>query len=201
MPNSALGLALNALRRKFPDKSDDWIKRVLARLKDVEERRRGEGGASSDGADFYIVKGRPDLGDKQPIYHVWWSQEERRWYCTCYLTGWGQKRAKEICTHAAAVMLYRQYKGMVDGLEDKRVYVASAVVECPSKPGANGEVYAAPFPGKTLTEYAQPRWRVVAISASPVVEIYCGKRPVLKIPGEEMDYAAAKVLAEEAIHS
>lgn len=179
--------ALDALRRKFPDKPKSWLKRALARVGDVEER-----------GDFYVVRGRPDLGDRYPAYHVWWSEAERRWYCTCYLTEWGQRRAREICTHVAAVMLYRAHKALVESAARRRVYVVSAVVECSSKPSANGEVRAKPIPGKTLLDYSRPRWRVVAISESPVVEIYCEGRLALKAPGEEMDYAAARVLAEEA---
>ncbi|MEL9989997.1 MAG: hypothetical protein QXP98_03455 [Thermoproteus sp.] len=142
---------LEALRRKFPNKPRSWLKRALARVGDV-----------SEGPGYYVVRGRSDLGDKYPQYHVWWSEAERRWVCTCYLTEWGSKRARDICTHVAAVLFYREYGAAGAG---KR-YVATMVVECPQRPSANGEVFAKLVAGGKITDYQKPKWRVAVVSSN-----------------------------------
>jgi hypothetical protein len=177
---------LDALRRRFPGKSKAWLRRALARLGDVEEA----GG-------YYIVKGRPDLGDRYPQYHVWWSEAEGRWVCTCYLTEWGPRRARDVCTHVAAVLLYRAH-GSAERREG-RYYVATAVVECPERPEADGEVYARVVAGRSIADYARPRWRVAVVAKTPRVAVRCGGAVALEAEGMEATYGEAKALAEEYV--
>lgn len=175
---------LEPLKRRFPGKSKSWLKRALARVRDV-----------SEGPGYYTVKGRPELGDRYPEYRVWFSAKEGRWYCTCYLTEWGHKRARDICTHVAAVILYRSHKlARREGL----FYVATGVVECGERPEAEGEVYAKPIAGRTIADYARPRWKIAVISERPVVVVKCrGRSEVLK--GVEASYEEAKIIAEEYV--
>ncbi len=173
---------LEPLRRKFPGKSRSWLKRALARLGDV-----------SEGPGYYVVRGRPELGDRYPEYRVWLSGG--KWYCTCYLTEWGHKRARDICTHVAAVILYRSHKL---ARREGRFYVAVGVVECRERPQAEGEIYAKPVTGRTIADYARPKWRVAVISERPVVAVRCGER-VEELRGVEASYEEAKVIAEEYV--
>ncbi|MGC8583401.1 MAG: hypothetical protein ACP5HD_08530 [Thermoproteus sp.] len=177
---------LGPLRRRFPGKSREWLRRALARVGDV-----------SEGPGYYVVKGRPELGDRYPQYHVWWSEAERRWLCTCYLTEWGRRRARDICTHVAAVVLYRAHRSVE--AREGRYYVATAVVECPERPSADGEVYAKPVAGRSIADYARPRWRIAVVSRRPRVVVTCGGRPVAELDGVEATYGEARVLAEEYV--
>jgi len=116
--------AVESLREDFPGKSYSWVKRALLRLGDVREVRE----------NLYTVGGRRELGDWKPLYQVWFSEREGRWFCTCYTSAFGYRRSREICTHIAAVMLYRRYRRALQRLENKRVYVAEADVECRERP-------------------------------------------------------------------
>ena len=93
---------------------------------------------------LYLVEGRRELGDWKPLYQVWFSKREGRWYCTCYFSQFGVLRQRDICTHVAAVMLYRRYKKALERAERRRVYVAEAEVECRGRLEANGELHAKP---------------------------------------------------------
>jgi SWIM zinc finger. len=117
--------AVESLSSTFPGKSRSWIRRALMRLGDVEEVRE----------NLYVVYGRRELGDWKQMYQVWYSEREGRWYCTCFTSAFGYRRSREICTHVAAVMLYRRYRRALQRLEDRRVYVAEADVECGERPG------------------------------------------------------------------
>jgi len=64
---------------------------------------------------LYLVYGRWELGDWKPMYQVWFSEREGRWLCTCYLSAFGFRRRREICTHIAAVMLYRSTERRFSG--------------------------------------------------------------------------------------
>lgn len=178
---------MEALRRKFPGKPRSWLKRALERLGDVSE----EGG-------YYVVRGRPELGDRYPAYHVWWSESERRWICTCYLTEWGTRRARGVCTHVAAVILYREHKGALR--RAGKVYLATGVVKCRERPRAQGEALVRQIPGRTLLDYAEPQWKIAVISGQDSAEVECGGRRIV-LKGVEMDYAQARALAEEFLGS
>lgn len=98
--------------------------------------------------------------------------------------------------HVAAVMLYRRYKRALEKLQNKRVYVAEAVVECRQRLSANGELYAKPIGARDLTFFANPRYRVLVISEARRIVVRCGSYDVLEVEGEEVPLATAKFLVE-----
>jgi hypothetical protein len=184
--------AIESLREDFPGKSRSWIKRALLRLGDVRGVRQ----------NLYLVYGRRELGDWKPLYQVWFSEREGRWLCTCYLSAFGFRRRREICTHIAAVMLYRRYKKALQRLENRRVYVVEAEVECRGRLEADGELHAKPLvekSGKTakLTFFVSPRYRIVVVSAHKHITVKCSGHVVLEAEGEEMPLAVAKFLVEK----
>jgi len=187
-----LELAVASLRERFPGKPGSWIVRALLRLGDVREAGWG----------LYVVYGRRELGDRRPLYHVWLSRG--RWLCTCYLSPYGWRRSRDICTHVAAVMLYRQYRRELERLGRRRVYVASAEVECPGRLEAAGELHAVPIVPEAeraggevrLTYFARPRYRVLVISSTRRIVIKCAGHAVMELEGEEMTLAEALLAAE-----
>jgi hypothetical protein len=190
-PADPLKWAVESLSRTFPGKSRRWIKRTLMRLGDVRE--------AGDG--LYVVYGRRELGDWKSLYQVWYSEREGRWYCTCFTSAFGYRRRREICTHIAAVMLYRRYRKALEKLENKRVYVVEAEVECPGRLEANGDLYVRPLvesSGKTarLTSFANPKYRIVVVSAHRRITVKCSGHVVLEAEGEEVPLAVAKFLVE-----
>jgi hypothetical protein len=94
----SLSQTLRQLYGIFPRES--WLARSLARylLGTVEEQSRHS----------WLVKGVPELGDKKPFYLVTWAGD--KYECTCYNAPFGWSRRKNICTHIAAVILYRRRK-------------------------------------------------------------------------------------------
>jgi hypothetical protein len=183
--------AVDSLSKTFPGKSRSWIKRALLRLGDVKEVRE----------NLYLVYGRRELGDWKPLYQVWFSEGEGRWLCTCYLSAFGFRRRREICTHIAAVMLYRRYRKALQRLEDKRVYVVETEVECRGRLEADGELYVKPLvekSGKTakLTSFVSPRYRLVVVSTHRRVTVKCSGHVVLEAEGEEVPLAVAKFIVE-----
>ncbi len=184
--------AVDSLSKTFPGKSRSWIKRALLRLGDVREVRE----------NLYLVYGRRELGDWKPLYQVWFSEGEGRWLCTCYLSAFGFRRRREICTHIAAVMLYRRYKKALEKLENRRVYVVEAEVECRGRLEANGELYVKPLAEAgvgvvDLTFFASPRYRVVVISETRRITIKCSGNVIYETEGEEVPLAVAKFIVEK----
>jgi hypothetical protein len=184
--------AVQSLREDFPGKSYSWIKRALLRLGDVREVRE----------NLYLVQGRRELGDWKPLYQVWFSEREGRWYCTCYASAFGFRRRREICTHIAAVLLYRRYRKALEKLENKRVYVVEAEVECRGRLEADGELYVRPLVEKSggvakLTSFANPKYRIVVISAHRRIAVRCSSHVVYEAEGEEVPLAVAKFLVEK----
>jgi hypothetical protein len=184
--------AVDSLSKTFPGKSRSWIKRALLRLGDVREVRE----------NLYLVQGRRELGDWKPLYQVWFSEKEGRWFCTCYLSAFGFRRRREICTHIAAVMLYRRYRKALEKLENKRVYVVEAEVECRGRLEADGELYARPLverSGKTakLTSFVSPRYRIVVVSAHRRIAVKCSGHVIYEAEGEEVPLAVARFLVEK----
>jgi hypothetical protein len=150
---------------------------------------------------LYLVYGRQELGDWKPLYQVWFSEGEGRWLCTCYLSAFGFRRRREICTHIAAVMLYRRYKKALQQLENRRVYVVEAEVECRGRLEADGELYVKPLAEAgvgvvDLTFFASPRYRVVVISETRRITIKCSGHVIYEAEGEEVPLAVAKFLVE-----
>lgn len=190
-PADPLKWVVESLSRTFPGKSRRWIKRTLMRLGDVRE--------AGDG--LYVVYGRRELGDWKPLYQVWYSEREGRWLCICFASAFGFRRRREICTHIAAVMLYRRYRKALEKLENKRVYVVEAEVECPGRLETNGELYIKSLverSGETarLTSFANPKHRIVVISAHRYITVTCSGHVVLEAEGEEVPLAVARVLVE-----
>ncbi len=184
--------AVQSLRGDFPGKSYSWIKRALLRLGDVREVRE----------NLYLVYGRRELGDWKPLYQVWFSEREGRWLCTCYASAFGFRRRREICTHIAAVMLYRRYRKALQRLENRRVYVVEAEVECRGRLEADGELYVKPLIEKSggvakLTSFASPKYRIVVVSAHRRVAVKCSGHVVLEAEGEEVPLAVAKFIVEK----
>jgi len=192
MRQDPLRRAVESLREDFPGKSYSWIKRALLRLGDVREVRE----------NLYLVYGRRELGDWKPLYQVWFSEREGRWYCTCYASAFGFRRRKEICTHIAAVMLYRRYRKTLEKLENRRVYVVEAEVECRGRLEADGELHVKPLVEKSggvakLTSFASPRYRIVVVSAHRRITVKCSGHVVLEAEGEEVPLAVARFLVEK----
>jgi hypothetical protein len=184
--------AVQSLRENFPGKSYSWVKRALLRLGDVREVRE----------NLYLVQGRRELGDWKPLYQVWFSEREGRWLCTCYASAFGFRRRREICTHIAAVMLYRRYRKALQRLENKRVYVVEAEVECRGRLEADGELYVKPLVEKSggvakLTSFANPKYRIVVVSAHRRITVKCSGHVIYEAEGEEVPLAVAKLLVEK----
>ena len=108
-------LVIERLRVKFPGKSGSWIRRALRRFESGSVRQVGDG--------VWVVSGDPGLGDKYPTYVV--RLKDGRYYCSCFETSWGLRRKAEICTHIAAVILYREYSRLM-----QPIYVAVLSMEC-----------------------------------------------------------------------
>jgi hypothetical protein len=191
MRQDPLRRAVESLSSTFPGKSRSWIRRALLRLGDVREVRE----------NLYLVQGRRELGDWKPLYQVWFSEREGRWYCTCYASAFGFRRRKEICTHIAAVMLYRRYRKALEKLENKRVYVVEAEVECRGRLEADGELHVRPLVEKSggvakLTSFANPKYRIVVISAHRRITVKCSGHIIYEAEGEEVPLAVAKFIVE-----
>ncbi len=184
--------AVESLLSAFPGKPRSWIRRALLRLGDVREVRE----------NLYLVYGRRELGDWKPLYQVWFSEREGRWFCTCYASAFGSRRRREICTHIAAVMLYRRYKKALEKLENKRVYVVEAEVECRGRLEADGELYVKPLVEKSggvakLTSFVSPRYRIVVVSTHRRIAVKCSGHVIYEAEGEEVPLAVAKFLVEK----
>jgi len=184
--------AVESLLSAFPGKSRSWIRRALLRLGDVREVRE----------NLYLIYGRRELGDWKLLYQVWYSEREGRWYCTCYASAFGFRRRKEICTHIAAVMLYRRYRKALEKLENKRVYVVEAEVECRGRLEADGELHVRPLVEKSggvakLTSFASPRYRIVVVSTHRRITVKCSSHVIYEAEGEEVPLAVAKFLVEK----
>jgi len=115
MGRELIDLAVERLREDFPNKSKSWVRRALVRFMKNTVKEYGEG--------VWVVKGLPELGDKYPTYVV--RFRDGRYYCSCFESSWGLRRKSEICTHIAAVILYRNYKRL-----DSDVYASVVNIEC-----------------------------------------------------------------------
>lgn len=184
----ALDKAVERLREKFPHKSSSWIRRAILRLGSVKEL----------GQNLYRVEGKQELGDWKPFYHVWYSEGERRWYCDCHFSQFGHVRRRHICTHIAAVLLYRQYKHAVEKMGDKTVYVYEDEVECRGRIEVSGEYFLKPLAERVdLTFYTSPKYRIFIISERRRIVVKCSGHVVLEAEGEPVPYATAMVMLEK----
>jgi len=115
MSKELIDLAVERLREDFPNKSKSWVRRALIRFMKNTVKEYGE--------NVWVVKGLTGLGDKYPTYVV--RFKDGRYYCSCFESSWGLRRKSEICTHIAAVILYRNYKRL-----DSDVYASVINIEC-----------------------------------------------------------------------
>ena len=93
--------AVSFLRKRFPNKTDSWIYRAIVRAFYVQEI----------GNNRWMVKGIERFGDLYGIYRVTYYESSKKYSCTCFQTMYGNIRRRKICTHIAAVMIYRRWKG------------------------------------------------------------------------------------------
>ncbi|PLC68436.1 hypothetical protein B7L70_03470 [Vulcanisaeta sp. EB80] len=115
MSRELIDLAIERLMEEFPSKSRSWVRRALVRFMKNTVKEFGEG--------VWVVKGLPELGDKYPTYVV--RFKENKYQCSCFESNWGLRRRSEVCTHIAAVILYRNYKRL-----DSDVYASVVNIEC-----------------------------------------------------------------------
>jgi hypothetical protein len=115
MSRELIDLAIERLREDFPNKSKSWVRRALIRFMKNTVKEYGE--------NVWVVKGLTELGDKYPTYVV--RFKDGRYYCSCFESSWGLRRRSEVCTHIAAVILYRNYRKL-----DSEVYASVINIEC-----------------------------------------------------------------------
>ena len=115
MSRELINLAVERLREDFPNKNKSWIRRALIRFMKNTVKEYGE--------NVWVVRGLPELGDKYPTYVV--RFRGGRYYCSCFESNWGLRRRSEVCTHIAAVILYRNYRKL-----DSEVYASVINIEC-----------------------------------------------------------------------
>jgi len=113
--SSIIDLAIERLREVFPSKSRSWVRRALVRFMKNTVKEFSE--------NIWVVRGLPELGDKYPTYVV--RLRDGRYHCSCFESSWGLRRKSEICTHIAAVILYRNYRKL-----DSDVYASVINIEC-----------------------------------------------------------------------
>jgi len=88
--------AVKELRELFPHKSESWFLRAAVRSLGVREVR----------GNVWVVPGFPELGDYYSEYVVRFSGG--KYSCDCFARSYGYVRSARICTHVAAVMVYRR---------------------------------------------------------------------------------------------
>jgi hypothetical protein len=103
----SLSEAIRQLYQVFP--KEQWLVRAVTRylLATVEEQSR----------HTWLVRGIPELGDKKAYYLV--TQVGDRYECSCYNAPFGWTRRKNICTHIAAVMLYKRRRYIDEYISDE----------------------------------------------------------------------------------
>jgi len=115
MGDELIELAIEGLREGFPSKSRSWVRRALVRFMKNTVKEFNE--------NTWVVRGLPELGDRYPTYVV--RFKDGKYYCSCFESNWGLRRKSEICTHIAAVILYRNYRKL-----DSDVYASVINIEC-----------------------------------------------------------------------
>ena len=92
--------ALDEVRSKFPGKSDSWYVRAVLRILSGVKRVH---------KDHWIVPGLNTLGDYYPYYNVKMTKDGK-YTCDCHVHAYGYTRRSRVCTHIAAVMVYRRVR-------------------------------------------------------------------------------------------
>lgn len=100
---SILKEAISLLKREFPNKSKSWLLRAAIRFFFIID----------DKGDEWILKGIPSFGDLYNFYRVRFSSRRGKYECSCYNTSFGNVRERRICTHIAAVIIYRKVKSLM----------------------------------------------------------------------------------------
>ena len=98
--------AVRDLYASFPRRG--WLVRATARLLMGTVRR-------SKVPWLWYVDGVRDFGDRQAVYLVELVSGEG-YRCSCHKSLYGYRRRARVCTHAAAVMLYRRQLQVLDFL-------------------------------------------------------------------------------------
>jgi Rad3-related DNA helicase len=65
--------------------------------------------------DGWVVDGNEGLGDSRRNYMVHFDGETKKYVCTCYSSDYGRTRARKMCSHVLAVILYRRNRSGEDG--------------------------------------------------------------------------------------
>jgi len=101
--------AVEYLKERFPSKSESWYVRAIYRflfgVKQLDENR-------------WIVLGLPELGDHYDSYMVVYDKHENKYICDCHFRAYGYVRKAKVCTHIAAVILYRQFKKRIKVIKE-----------------------------------------------------------------------------------
>lgn len=74
----------------------------------VARAKKREVMPDEDFHNIWLVLGNAKLGDSFPHYEVKFDSETRKYVCDCYLTQHGESRARKVCSHVLAVILYRK---------------------------------------------------------------------------------------------
>lgn len=92
--------AVAEVRLSFPRKGEGWFERAVLRLLTVKQL----------GDDVWQVEGFEELGDEYPNYRVRFDAARGKYTCECMFRRYGSRRRREVCTHVAAVILYRRLR-------------------------------------------------------------------------------------------
>ncbi len=95
--------ALRIFRELFPDKGRSWFMRCFRRVRYVRKLSENER------AEYWVVEGLPQLGDRRRSYIVRYDKRANIYYCSCYdpLRRFSSWRRRRTCTHVGAVILYK----------------------------------------------------------------------------------------------
>ena len=105
--------ALNRLKCKFPDKGESWLVRAAIRV---------AAGVDRVGRNKWRVPGLRELGDAYAWYLVKYSGRFRTYICDCYFHYGGVYRERSVCTHIAAVIVYREMNSLLHEFMETEVY-------------------------------------------------------------------------------
>ena len=95
--------AFKILQARFPNKPASWFERAIIRYFYVKEITR----------NTWIVYGIPELGDLYTYYRVYLHEATGKYICSCFNTAFGRVRRKMVCTHIAAVIIYRKVQSIL----------------------------------------------------------------------------------------
>lgn len=94
-----LALSIEKLKRKFPNKSSSWILRAAIRVII---------GILPLSSNAWKVPGLMELNDYYSWYYVRFDNAVSVYKCDCYYHAWGFYRKYKVCTHVAAVLVFKE---------------------------------------------------------------------------------------------